>query len=252
MYTLDVLARDVYRQRCAAQPDGAGGVDLSVHVGARNIAGYGKLPKGPVPVTVTGNHFGGLATLPSSGRSSRRPCCHVLVGAVVAAFGIVNSSALGQCQANEWVVLTDSKCPDAGAFGISIAIDGGTAVIGDVFDDDNGVNAGAAYVFQFDGSNWVQQQKLLAADGAASDIFGGTVAISGDIIVIGARGDDDNGNYSGSAYVFRFDPDTSNWIQEQKLLPDDGHFSDYFGISVQAPAPPDQRFAPCAVRAAPP
>ncbi|MCH8151181.1 MAG: PKD domain-containing protein [Planctomycetes bacterium] len=159
-------------------------------------------------------------------------CCHVLVGAVVAAFGIVNSSALGQCEANEWAVLTDSKRPDAGAFGVSIAIDGGTAVIGDVSDIDNGVNAGAAYVFQFDGSNWVQQQKLLAADGAAGDVFGGTVTISGDTIVIGARNDDDNGNYSGSAYVFRFDPDTSSWIQDQKLLPDDGHFSDYFGISV--------------------
>ncbi len=159
-------------------------------------------------------------------------CGHVLVGVVAAAFGIVNSSAWGQCQAHEWVELTDSKRLDSGAFGISIAIDGGTAVIGNASDTDNGVNAGAAWVFQFDGSNWVQQQKLLAADGAASDIFGGTVAISGDIIVIGARRDDDNGNNSGSAYVFRFDPDTSNWIQEQKLLSDDGHFSDYFGISV--------------------
>ena len=158
--------------------------------------------------------------------------CHVLIGVVAAAFGIVTSSAWGQCQANDWVELTDTKRLDSGAFGISIAIDGGTAVIGNASDTDNGVNAGAAWVFQFDGSNWVRQQKLLAADGAASDIFGGTVAISGDIIVIGARRDDDNGNNSGSAYVFRFDPDTSNWIQEQKLLPDDGHFSDYFGISV--------------------
>ena len=158
--------------------------------------------------------------------------CHVLIGVVAAAFGIVTSGAWGQCQANDWVELTDTKRLDSGAFGISIAIDGGTAVIGNASDTDNGVNAGAAWVFQFDGSNWVQQQKLLAADGAPSDIFGGTVAIFGDIIVIGARRDDDNGNNSGSAYVFRFDPDTSNWIQEQKLLPDDGHFSDYFGISV--------------------
>ncbi len=49
---------------------------------------------------------------------------------------------------------------------------------------------------------WVERAKLLALDGAARDRFGNSVSISGDFVIVGADGDDENGNYSGSAYVF--------------------------------------------------
>ena len=62
--------------------------------------------------------------------------------------------------------------------------------------------------------------KLLASDGVASDWFGWSVSISGDMALIGAQGDDDNGTNSGAAYVYRFDG--SQWIEEAKLLPSDG------------------------------
>ena len=62
--------------------------------------------------------------------------------------------------------------------------------------------------------------KLIASDGALYDRFSYAVAISGDTIVIGARFDDDNGEDSGSAYVFHFDG--LSWIQQAKLLPSDG------------------------------
>ena len=65
-------------------------------------------------------------------------------------------------------------------------------------DDDNGTASGSAYVFRHDGTQWVEETKLLASDGAAYDWFGRSVAISGDIALIGADGDD----VSGSAYVF--------------------------------------------------
>ena len=44
--------------------------------------------------------------------------------------------------------------------------------------------------------------KITASDGAANDLFGGSVAISGDLAVVGANGDDDAGSYSGSAYIY--------------------------------------------------
>jgi hypothetical protein len=72
--------------------------------------------------------------------------------------------------------------------------------------------------------------KLLASDGAATDNFGYSVAVAGDTAVIGAR-DDDNGNLSGSAYVFVRDS-TGAWAQQAKLLPSDGAAGDYFGDSV--------------------
>ena len=52
------------------------------------------------------------------------------------------------------------------------------------------VDAGSAYVFTRSGTVWSQQQKLTASDGAASDRFGGSVAISGDTAIVGAFADD--------------------------------------------------------------
>ena len=73
--------------------------------------------------------------------------------------------------------------------------------------------------------------KIIASDGAEHDKFGGSVAIDGDYVVVGARMDDDNGGYSGSAYVFH--REGSTWIEQEKLLASNGGFSDYFGCSVE-------------------
>ena len=115
-------------------------------------------------------------------------------------------------------------------FGISVAISGEVAIVGAYFDDDNGSASGSAYVYRFDGTSWVEEQKLLASDGAASDQFGWSVGISGEVAIVGAYLDDDNGSASGSAYVYRFDG--ISWVEEQKLLASDGAANDRFGWSV--------------------
>ncbi len=124
--------------------------------------------------------------------------------------------------------------PDDGAahdqFGISVALDGDVAVIGAYFDDDPGPSAGSAYVFRHDGSVWAQQQKLLASDGSAGDHFGVAVAVDAGVAVVGASIDDDNGDGSGSAYVFA--SDDARWSQQQKLLAGDGEAGDRFGHAV--------------------
>ncbi|MDX8412416.1 MAG: PKD domain-containing protein [Mariprofundaceae bacterium] len=115
-------------------------------------------------------------------------------------------------------------------FGWSVALSGDTALIGAIQDDDLGGNSGSAYVFQRIDTLWSQQQKLLATDGAASNLFGYSVALSGDTALIGAYRDSDLGTYSGSAYVFqRID---TLWSQQQKLLATDGAAYDFFGWSV--------------------
>jgi hypothetical protein len=121
-------------------------------------------------------------------------------------------------------------------FGQSVAVDGDTAVIGAYGDDDNDSFSGSAYVFfRSEDSEgiikWEQQAKLTAADGAASDIFGYSVAVDGDTAVIGAYLDDDNGSFSGSAYVF-FRSGDDTWEQQAKLTADDGAAGDHFGQSV--------------------
>jgi hypothetical protein len=117
--------------------------------------------------------------------------------------------------------------------GNSVSVSGDTAVIGACLDDDKGSYSGSAYVFvrAADGT-WSQQQKLTAADGAAYDHFGNSVAVDGGTAVIGAYEDDDNGSNSGSAYVFVKNENGTWWSQRTKLTAEDGAAGDSFGGSV--------------------
>jgi hypothetical protein len=133
----------------------------------------------------------------------------------------------------EWLqeqkLLPDDGAPDDW-FGRSVSVSGDVAVIGARSHDDNGRDSGSAYVFRRDGAEWRQEQKLLPDDGARDDWFGHSVSVSGDVAVIGAWLDNDNGTDSGSAYVFR--RDGAEWRQEQKLLAGDGAPEDRFGLDV--------------------
>ena len=126
--------------------------------------------------------------------------------------------------------LTASDSYPYDKFGSAVAIDGNYAIVGMVGDDDNGFESGAAYVFYYNGTNWIEQQKLTAQDGASWDMFGESVSISGDKAVVGVRGDDDNGDSSGSVYVYHFDG--SSWLEQPKIVPSDNAAGDFFGVEV--------------------
>ncbi len=121
---------------------------------------------------------------------------------------------------------------------VSIATDGNGntyALIGMDGDDDRGSAAGAAYVFKLVDDTWVEQDKLTASDGAASDFFGREVSLAADTngnmyALIGAEGDDDMGSAAGAAYVFKLVDDA--WVEQDKLTASDGGGGDALGISV--------------------
>ncbi len=119
-------------------------------------------------------------------------------------------------------------------FGYSVALSKDTAVIGAfrVDDDNKSKDVGAAYVFIRSNNTWIQQAKLMAADGETGDTFGGNVAISGDTAVVGVIRDDDkvNGEDSGSAYVFI--RRGSHWSQQAKLTAIDASAGDSFGYGI--------------------
>ncbi|MCP4121756.1 MAG: hypothetical protein GY751_08375, partial [Bacteroidetes bacterium] len=115
-------------------------------------------------------------------------------------------------------------------FGYSVEISGDRLVASAIQDDDNGLNSGSAYIFKFDGSNFIQEQKITASDGAAGDRYGLEVSISDGVAVVGSDLDDSPLNNSGSAYVYRFNGIT--WVQEQKLTASDQGASDQYGLSV--------------------
>lgn len=118
-------------------------------------------------------------------------------------------------------------------YGHSVGISGNYAVVGAPLDDDRGTSSGAAYILFFDGTTWAQQKKIVPTDGAAGDLFGESVAIDGDLVIIGAREDDDRGTNSGSAYIFgRNVGGTNNWGLVKKLTDSNGAAYDRFGWSV--------------------
>jgi hypothetical protein len=110
-------------------------------------------------------------------------------------------------QSGDWIQIA-KLLPDDGAafdeFGYSVALNDTIAIVGSRRNDVTGSNSGAVYVFGVDTGE--QFEKILPEDGAMSDEFGNAVAINdsvdGQIAIVGAHLDDDNGTDSGSAYVF--------------------------------------------------
>ena len=90
-------------------------------------------------------------------------------------------------------------------FGRAVALLGDVAIVGAFGDDDGGLNAGSAYIFgrnEGGTDTWGQVAKIVASDPIADAEFGAAVALSGDVVLVGASGDGPSGSYSGSAYIF--------------------------------------------------
>ncbi|MFC1600778.1 FG-GAP-like repeat-containing protein [Candidatus Sumerlaeota bacterium] len=126
--------------------------------------------------------------------------------------------------------LTAADAAAGDQLGWGASISGETAVLGAVFDDDDGVDSGSAYVFEKSGGSWSQTAKLTASDGAAGDEFGISTSVNGDTAVIGAYLDDDGGADAGSAYVF--EKSVGSWSQAAKLTASDAGAGDNFGNTV--------------------
>ena len=127
-------------------------------------------------------------------------------------------------------VLGPSDSTTGSNFGGAVAIGDNVAVVGSSSSDSMAMNAGAAYVFERSGSDWELVKILFPNDPAASDAFGTSVDISGNYIIVGSPNNDDNGDDSGSAYIFHRSGGT--WMQQAKLIPPDGAAGDIFGYAV--------------------
>jgi FG-GAP repeat protein/type IX secretion system substrate protein/HYDIN/CFA65/VesB family protein/GLUG motif-containing protein len=140
----------------------------------------------------------------------------------------------------EWDMISKIVASDRGYddfFSTDVAISGNYAIGGAYREDqsvDEGgtlVDAGAAYIFRFDGSEWVQMQKLVAPTRAADDLYGYSVDICGDYAIIGSHQEDVGGVIStGAAYIYHFDG--TSWTMQDKLLAIDREIGDHLGYSV--------------------
>jgi hypothetical protein len=144
---------------------------------------------------------------------------------------------------------------DAGdRFGQGLAIDGDTLVAGARFEASaaSGVNgdqsdnsapiAGAVYVFTRTAGAWTQQAYLKPSNAGANQNFGGSVAIAGDLVVVGARledsnatginGDQKNSSAPDSGAVYLFTRSGGLWTQKDYLKATNSEAGDEFGVSV--------------------
>ncbi|MBI4950486.1 MAG: FG-GAP repeat protein, partial [Myxococcales bacterium] len=133
------------------------------------------------------------------------------------------------------LVAGDAAVDDFFGYSVSLSTDGSRALVG-AYGDSIAANQyqGSAYVFLRAGTSWAEEQKLVASDGAASDLFGTSVSLSADgsHALVGAPGSQlaDPGN----GYVFL--RTGTSWSEEQKLVASDGAVGDQFGGSVSLSA----------------
>ena len=122
-------------------------------------------------------------------------------GADVGSVYVFSEPVGGWASVSGNVKLTASDAAASDRFGISVAVDGGTVVVGA---DRDGAEVGSVYVFSEPVGGWASVSgdvELTASDAATSDYFGRSVAVDGGTVVVGVYGDDDGGLNSGSAYV---------------------------------------------------
>lgn len=191
------------------------------------------LPPAPGATLVVPDGLGGDEAGRSVALSGRR----ALLGVPLAnAGGLSNRGAAWIFRAladGTWLPEAQLVAPDGLAddeFGFSVAIDGEVALVG-AWQDDVGakVDAGSASVFRLVGGSWVHEATLVASDGAPDDEFGRSVAIRGDVALVGCwlSGLFD----AGAVYVYRRQAN-GTWLQVQKLSPPGTASGDQVGTTI--------------------
>lgn len=154
---------------------------------------------------------------------------------------------------------TYAKASNTGAddrFGVSVAIDGDTLAVGAYHEDsgatgvgggqedDSTSDSGAVYVFRRVGTGWVQEAYIKASNPGTNDLFGFSIALSGNTLAVGARyedsaakgvggsqGDSSTGANSGAVYIYRRSSG-STWVQEAYIKASNTGAGDNFGFHV--------------------
>ena len=159
------------------------------------------------------------------------------VGAWSANLGETNAGAVYIFTRNgtTWTPQAELTAGEAGdGFGRAVALDADTVAIGAPFTKIGGNNnQGAAYLYSWNGMDWVQQgSRLTASSGTAGELFGHAAALDGRRVLIGAYRADVNGKTDqGAAYVYSWN--STSWQQEGGALTAvGGESGDLFGFSV--------------------
>jgi Tfp pilus assembly protein PilV len=157
--------------------------------------------------------------------------------------GLNGAEKGGTVEQDVKLVASDGTAEDY--FGISVSLSTDNALVGAYQHDDDGkINSGSAYYYKGlngaeKGSTVEQDVKLVASDGAAGDLFGVSVSLSGDSALVGTQYGDGKESSSGSAYYYKGlnEAEKGGTVeQDVKLVASDGATEDYFGRSASLSA----------------
>ena len=148
-----------------------------------------------------------------------------------AAYIYKRNTSTGQWGDEVKIQATDGSGLGNIGFGESVAISGNYAIVGARNDDQDGINAGAAYIFKRDTitDTWDGGTKIRPGTNASANRnFGGDVDISGNYAVVAAN----KVNVLGSVYIFKRDTITDTWSQQAEIRPSDVNQYDSYGYKV--------------------
>ena len=139
---------------------------------------------------------------------------------------LVNTNITAQTETK----LVASDGAEGDNFGHRCAISGDFIIVGAPYNDnEKGSDAGAAYIFKRDGNDWNELQKLVGSSIHDTSLFGYSVDIDGDYAIVGACWTDQDGEKSGSAYIYKYDAPV--WEEQAILTANDAFKADVFGIA---------------------
>ncbi len=150
---------------------------------------------------------------------------HLFAGPV----GSVTAFEYGNEQWDAMQIITPTDAQPGDLFGVSVSFAGDRLIIGASknFDETQWSSAGSAYIYKFNGEEWLEQAKLVPADLFAPSDFGRAVWIKGDRAVVGAPGAN-----NGIGRVYCYQLIAGQWIEQQIIEPESQEINTFFGIGL--------------------
>lgn len=143
---------------------------------------------------------------------------------------------------NEWqeeAKLVPTASGTLFGFGTALDLSESHAIVNCRFDRTNGNNNSSVYVFKRTESTWVEETRLLGTNTQTGDIFGASVAVDGDLALVGAYLNDEDAPDAGSAYAYRYESDSTDttgvaktWVALGRIGASDAERRSFFGKTI--------------------
>lgn len=224
--------------RGAAQPD-IRTSDVAVGPGMIAVGSFAPHPDGTGRVTIfnrtDAGYVPGQVLLADEGILYHGTSLALEGDLLVASSSVAGVVYVYRFDGTSWIQQQRIDRPASGSpsdsFGYSVAIANGRLLVGAFRHEDAGVEVGAVYAYEYDGSTWILRQTLRPSSLSEGAEFGFSLSAHGDTFFAGAPGQ--AGLFPGTGAMFVFRHDGQSWVQQQEILPPDSDvgFDCRFGTS---------------------